>query len=123
VQNIGIVGAEKKLCKVGSEDVDRCPQRNLKNRPYSPDVAPPDYHLFGTLKESFHETRFENVMLSLWLLNNGSDELVLSFIMLAYWPKFQGGVRQLKGMEIMWRSDILFLKDVSTYYMSSKGLE
>jgi hypothetical protein len=32
-------------------------------------------------------------------------------------------VRQLKGTEIMWRSDILFLKDVSTHYISSDGLE
>jgi hypothetical protein len=32
----------------------------LPHPPYSPDVAPSDYHLFGKLKESLRGTRFED---------------------------------------------------------------
>jgi hypothetical protein len=46
MQNIETVGVEKRLCKVGSEHVDRRPQRNPLT-PYSPGVAPSDYHLFS----------------------------------------------------------------------------
>jgi hypothetical protein len=63
------------------------------------------------------------MMPSLRPQNGGSDRLVQSFAMLAYRPSFQGDIRQLKRKEIMWRSDILFLKDISRYYMSSKGLD
>jgi hypothetical protein len=50
----------KKVCaKLGSEDADRCQQRNSL-MPYSPDVAPSDYHLFHKLKESLRGTRFED---------------------------------------------------------------
>jgi hypothetical protein len=59
VQNIETAGVEKILCKVGSEHIDRCPQRNPLTS-YSPGVAPSDYHLFGKLKESLRGTRFED---------------------------------------------------------------
>ncbi|KAJ9578478.1 hypothetical protein L9F63_005298, partial [Diploptera punctata] len=52
---------------LGSKDVDRGSQRNrklgwtaLKHPPYSPDLTPCDYHLFGKLKEYLHGTRFED---------------------------------------------------------------
>jgi hypothetical protein len=32
----------------------------LPHPPYSPDVAPSDYHLFGKLNESLRGTRFED---------------------------------------------------------------
>jgi transposase len=50
----------KKLCKVGSEHNDRCPQRNPLT-PYSPGAAPSDYLLFGKLKESHRGTRLKDV--------------------------------------------------------------
>jgi histone-lysine N-methyltransferase SETMAR len=32
----------------------------LPNPPYSPDLAPPDFHLFGSLKDALRGTRFED---------------------------------------------------------------
>jgi transposase len=97
------------------DDITKLGWTTLPRPPYSPDVAPTDYHLFGKLKESIRRTRFED-----------DDALITAtkrWLRCAGPEFFQGGVRQLKGTEIMWRSDILFPKDVSTYYISSKGLE
>jgi hypothetical protein len=70
VLNIETVGVEKSLCTVGSEHIDRCPQRNTL-MPYSNGVALSDYHLFGKLKESLCGTGFEDDALitaaKLWL--------------------------------------------------------
>ncbi|KAJ4429210.1 hypothetical protein ANN_26213 [Periplaneta americana] len=55
------------------------------------------------------------------LLKSGSDVLVQTFTVLVYRPLFLGYVRQLKGTGIMWKSDILFLKDASTFCENSKG--
>jgi len=32
----------------------------LPHSPYSPDLAPSDFHLFGPLKDTLHGTRFED---------------------------------------------------------------
>jgi len=32
----------------------------LPHPPYSPDLAPSDFHLFGPLKDALHGTRFED---------------------------------------------------------------
>jgi hypothetical protein len=69
---------------VGSEDVDRFPQRNRKNcavNSFSPDVALSDYHLFGKLKKSLRGTRFKDDVL-IRLLNGGSDRPFQSFTVL-----------------------------------------
>ncbi|KAJ4449405.1 hypothetical protein ANN_00804 [Periplaneta americana] len=57
------------------------------------------------------------------LLKSGSDVLVQTFTVLVYRPSFLGYLRQLKGTGIMWKSDILFLKDVSTFSENSKAKE
>jgi hypothetical protein len=79
VQNIETVGVEKHLCKVGSEDVSRCPQRNPKNSWHSMRmVEMTDYHLFGKLKESLRGTRFEDddalITATKWWLKQAGPE-------------------------------------------------
>ncbi|KAJ4438159.1 hypothetical protein ANN_14098 [Periplaneta americana] len=91
----------------------------LKHPLYSPDLAPCDYHLFGKLKGR----GLKMMTPSCTLLKSGSDVLVQTFIVQVYRPSFQGGVRELKGAGIMWKSDVLFLKVVSTFYENSKGVD
>jgi hypothetical protein len=94
VQNIETVGVEKSLCKVGSEHVDRCAQRNPIT-PYSPDVAPSDYHLFGKLKESLRGTRFE-----------GDHALITAA---KWWPRLDGPEFYPAGIQaivLRWRKAV-----------------
>jgi hypothetical protein len=70
-------------------------------------VAPSDYHLFVKLKESLRGTRFEEVDALIATAKRGLRR--------AGPQLYHSGVRQLKGTEIMWISDILFLMEVSTY--------
>lgn len=68
------------------DEITKLGWTTLPHSPYSPDVAPSDYHLFGKLKESLRRTRFEDDDPSLRPLNSGSDALVRSFTELAYRP-------------------------------------
>ncbi|KAJ4432976.1 hypothetical protein ANN_15233 [Periplaneta americana] len=97
----------------------------LKPPPSSPDLAPCSYHLFGKLKESLRGTRFEDDDFLVhaakeWFKHVGPDFYCAC---IQYRPSFQGGVRQLKGMGIMWKRDILFLKNVSAFCENSKAVE
>ncbi|KAJ4438667.1 hypothetical protein ANN_14614 [Periplaneta americana] len=70
----------------------------LKHPPYSPDLVPCDYHLFGKLKESLRGTRFEDDSLvhaaKEWLRRVGPDFSRAG-------PRSKVSLRQLKGTGIM----------------------
>ncbi|KAG5310262.1 SETMR methyltransferase, partial [Pseudoatta argentina] len=51
----------------------------LTHPPYSPDLAPSDYHLFTKLKESLAEKRFQNDEEAQTAVTNWTKELAGSF--------------------------------------------
>ena len=104
-----------------TDQIRKFGQTTLKHPPYSPELAPCDYHLFGKLKDPFAE-RGQKMTPLCTLLKSGSDALVQTFTVLVYRPSFLGYVRQLKGTGIMWKSDILFLEDASTFCENSKAV-
>jgi hypothetical protein len=131
MQNIEIVGVETSLWNVGSKAVNISAQINPKIRVqwtrgtlwglWSLYCENSDWR--GYRASPFAEQYLKMAMPTLRQLNSGSDELVQSFTVGTCRRSVQGSVGQLKRKEIMWRGDILFLKDAATYWVSSQGLE
>jgi histone-lysine N-methyltransferase SETMAR len=63
------------LKTVSKDKITKLGWTTLPHPPYSPDVAPSDHHLFGKLKGSLCETRFEDDDALITATNGGSDVL------------------------------------------------
>jgi histone-lysine N-methyltransferase SETMAR len=92
----------------------------LSHQPYSRDLAPSDYLLFGKLEDIIRGTPFEDDDSLVASVKSISEALVLSFTTRAYMPLFRGGVRQLRETETTLNNSILFLKAVPIHYMNIK---
>jgi hypothetical protein len=77
----------------------------LPQPPYSPDLTPSDFHLFGALKDAVHSTKFETDgmihAVRTWLLEqdrHGTDK--------AYTHLFLTGARPYKWTETLWKNRV-----------------
>ena len=90
--------------------------KTLPHPPYSPDLAPSDYHLFGPMKLHMKGMRHENVKTttsSRQLLQNGSESSHQSSTGKVYWPLLRGGLKQSRGTESTSRIEMVFLRYVA----------
>ena len=76
----------------------------LPHPPYSPDLAPSDYHLFGAMKESLRGKHYENdeeakTAVKKWLCEHSPKCTKLE-----YMPSFEDGTVLLKEVVTMLRS-------------------
>ena len=81
----------------------------VPHSPYFPDLAPSDYHLFGTMKDALRDKYYGNdeemkIAVKNWLRKQAPE-----FYKLEYMPSFEGGTQLLNAMLTMLKNSSINL--------------
>jgi hypothetical protein len=90
----------------------------LPHAPYSPDLSPPDFQLFGLLRDAFRRRRFADDSELKTPSVKSSDASANIFTPPAYSVSRKVGKSVLVMKETLWKNNRNFVKDVPMTYVN-----